>query len=182
MGEERVVGLFGSLGYGRRLAPVRATIRAVSTLAGPVTILYAGGDGNILRSLPADWPENIRLVDLGKCPHDQVSVALKAMDVFAAPYRDGVSTRRGSFMAALQHGLPVITTLGNSTDKILREHNEHAFLAIDEAAPAAFGIAVSDLLQHTKKKASLRRAATSLYTRSFDWPVTTTQLHHHLST
>jgi glycosyltransferase involved in cell wall biosynthesis len=39
-----------------------------------------------------------------------VSANLRACDVLVLPYRDGVSYRRGSFMAGLAHGCPIITT------------------------------------------------------------------------
>ena len=46
----------------------------------------------------------------GFLPADEVSAWLLAADVAVLPYLDGVSYRRGSFMAALAHGLPIVTT------------------------------------------------------------------------
>ncbi|HOG46950.1 MAG TPA: glycosyltransferase family 4 protein [Anaerolineae bacterium] len=40
----------------------------------------------------------------------EVSANLLAADLCVLPYRDGVSFRRGSLMAALAHGLPVVST------------------------------------------------------------------------
>ena len=39
-----------------------------------------------------------------------MSANLLASDIAVLPYRDGVSFRRGSLMAALAHGLPVVST------------------------------------------------------------------------
>ena len=41
----------------------------------------------------------------------EVSATLLAADLCVLPYRDGVSLRRGSLMAALAHGLPVVSTV-----------------------------------------------------------------------
>ena len=46
----------------------------------------------------------------GYVPSEQVSASLYAVDVCVLPYRDGVSFRRGSLMACLAHGRPIVTT------------------------------------------------------------------------
>jgi glycosyltransferase involved in cell wall biosynthesis len=46
----------------------------------------------------------------GHLPAAGVSAWLHAADVAALPYRDGASYRRGSLLAAVEHGLPVVTT------------------------------------------------------------------------
>jgi glycosyltransferase involved in cell wall biosynthesis len=45
----------------------------------------------------------------GYLPDAEVSASLLAADLCVLPYRDGASYRRGSFMAALAHGLPIVT-------------------------------------------------------------------------
>jgi len=46
----------------------------------------------------------------GYTPPEQVSANFMAADICVLPYRDGASYRRGSFMAALAHGLPIVST------------------------------------------------------------------------
>ncbi len=60
--------------------------------------------------------EDLRLTDhvlwTGFTSDTDVSAHLSAADMAVLPYRDGASYRRGSFLAALTHGLPIVTTKG----------------------------------------------------------------------
>jgi len=47
----------------------------------------------------------------GFATSEEVTASFMASDICVLPYRDGVSYRRGSFMAALAHGLPIVTTM-----------------------------------------------------------------------
>jgi glycosyltransferase involved in cell wall biosynthesis len=45
-----------------------------------------------------------------------LSCALQACDLLIQPYPDGASTRRTTLMAALAHGVPVVTTVGRLSE------------------------------------------------------------------
>jgi glycosyltransferase involved in cell wall biosynthesis len=51
-----------------------------------------------------------RVLWSGFLPEREVSAYLHAADLMVMPYKDGVSLRRGTLMAALAHGRPIITT------------------------------------------------------------------------
>ncbi|MBI4675298.1 MAG: glycosyltransferase family 4 protein [Chloroflexi bacterium] len=57
-----------------------------------------------------DWGLEHRVLWTDYMPAEQVSAHFYASDVCVLPYRDGASFRRGSFMAALAHGIPIVTT------------------------------------------------------------------------
>ena len=63
-----------------------------------------------VEALIADWGLGERVRWTGFTSQAEVSANFAASDICVLPYRDGVSLRRGSFMAALAHGLPIVTT------------------------------------------------------------------------
>jgi N-acetylglucosaminyl-diphospho-decaprenol L-rhamnosyltransferase len=63
-----------------------------------------------LAALARDLGVQDRLVWTGYLPPEGVSAALLAADFAVLPYADGASFRRGSLLAALEHGLPIVTT------------------------------------------------------------------------
>jgi glycosyltransferase involved in cell wall biosynthesis len=64
----------------------------------------------------------------GYCSREEVSRYLCSSDICVQIYSDGVSFRRGSFLAALNHGLPIITTVHKTLPGELRDR--HHLLAI----------------------------------------------------
>jgi glycosyltransferase involved in cell wall biosynthesis len=62
-----------------------------------------------------------RVTWTGYVPDEQVSRALRACDVCVLIYPEGVSARNTTLQAALEHGLPVVTTDGPATGPELRE-------------------------------------------------------------
>ena len=64
-----------------------------------------------------------------------VSAFLNASDVMVLPYKDGVSLRRGTLMAALAHGRPVVSTEA-AHDVTPLAHGENIWLAAREDAGA----------------------------------------------
>ena len=51
-----------------------------------------------------------RVIWTGYMPPEEVSASFRSADICVLPYRDGASFRRGSFMAALAHGMPIVST------------------------------------------------------------------------
>lgn len=70
-----------------------------------------------VRSLIEELGLTSRVTWTDYMPAAEVSANLLASDICVLPYRDGASYRRGSFMAALAHGLPIVTTRGGKEDE-----------------------------------------------------------------
>ena len=175
-----VLGVFGTAGSGRLLGWVKDALDALHLDGIPAQLLYIGPDSQGICA--ALGSENI--IAGGPFPAEEVSRRLSAMDIYLAAYIDGVSTRRGAFMAALQHGIAAVATSGPLTDTMLKQEAGQAFLLTDTmlkqeagqaflladvADPKVFTAAVVTLAQDTEQRKQLGQAAQVLYQREFAW-------------
>ena len=107
-----------------------------------------------------------RVLWTGYTPQSDVSANLLASDICVLPYRDGASFRRGSFMAALAHGLPIVSTRPRVDVPELR-HGENILL-VPPDAPVALAEAIARLAEDPRLRRRLGEGAVSL-AQSFTW-------------
>ena len=103
----------------------------------------------------------------GFLPPEEVSAHLCAADLLVMPYRDGVSPRRGTLMAALAHGRPLITTYPAEPLPEFR-HGDNMWLVPPDDA-AALAAAVGALVADGALRARLGDGARAL-ADLFGWP------------
>jgi glycosyltransferase involved in cell wall biosynthesis len=97
---------------------------------------------------------------------ERVSTYLTAADMMIMPYRDGVSLRRGTLMAVLAHGRPLITTAPAESTPEFR-HGENMWLVAPGDVEGVVN-AVTSLAGDEGARARLGQGALEL-TRSFSW-------------
>ncbi len=102
----------------------------------------------------------------GPLPVSDLSNHLAACDLLVQPYPDGVSTRRGSFLACLSHGKPVVTTAGELTESFWPECG--AVVLVTPGDVDSFVKSVERLLLDTAERQRLGEAARRLYEERFD--------------
>jgi glycosyltransferase involved in cell wall biosynthesis len=98
----------------------------------------------------------------------EASALLASGDLAIAPYVDGVSTRRSTLVAQLQHGRPIVGTVGPSTGALLRRQTAMALRPV--GAAREFVDVVDQLLGEPDTRAAMALAATSLFDAEFSWP------------
>ncbi|MEE9276228.1 MAG: glycosyltransferase family 4 protein, partial [bacterium] len=128
------------------------------------------GDGGFYPALQ----ERARALGLGEevvwtgfVDNARVSEILLAADLFLAPYEGGISIRRGSLMAALVHGLPVVSTPPRAPTKYFREGENFAAVPFGDAE--ALADRAGALMEDAEARARLRAGAEDLAAR-FRWP------------
>ena len=172
--ETVVLSCIGLRHPGRLDEHVLASARAAGASAQSVLLLDLGpGEPHVAR-----LAKNVELRVTGYLPADELARRIAAGDVFLAPYTDGVSTRRGTVMAALQHGVAVAGTRGYLTDDIFARAPQLPLAKPDR--PDSFAANVARLVCDPDRRASLGAAGRELYDTSFDWPVLAQRLRSHL--
>jgi len=162
---ELVIGLFGSGHSATMLDRVAAAAQRIRERGIDAMLLYVGTNGAAVRQKVTALPVR----DEGPLPPQQVSQRLMAMDLYLSPFADGVSTRRGSLHAGLQHGLPIAGTCGPSTDQILRNEADRSLLLAPVDSQQAFIDQVLRLATDAALRRRLGEAARQLCEREFTW-------------
>jgi len=160
-----LVGGFGSAGPDRT-ADLAIEAAAEVGRAYPLKVVWLGATRTTPLSSGIYGPA---VVWTGPLPHPEISKLMGACDVFVLPFRDGISTRRGSLAAALLHRLPVLTTRGRRVDRMF-VHRENVYLV-----PAGDGRALADALRELAScpelRARLAHGAQALHLEHFSWEV-----------
>ncbi len=172
-----VLGLFGTAGGGRMLERFKEALTALRAAGVPAQALYVGPDSREICMALGD----ANVIAEGPFPAEEVSRRLSAMDISLAAYGDGVSTRRGAFMAALQHGLATVGTRGPLTDAVLEQESPHSFLLADVNKPDPFSAAAVGLAENARLRQRFGQEAQRLYAREFAWAAIVQKLQEALA-
>jgi glycosyltransferase involved in cell wall biosynthesis len=102
----------------------------------------------------------------GYMPNEDVSAAFMSADACVLPFRDGASFRRGSLMAALAHGLPVISTTPQVLAPELQDGDN--ILLVPPQDATALADAIEQLWSDPLVAQRIGQGAQAL-SRLFDW-------------
>ena len=170
--------LLGYFGFLHASKGADDLIEAVSMLPENVHLVFIGGrtgasDPNnnasfasLLDQLIAVKGVGHRVHFTGFLPNDMASYHLAAVDLMVMPYRDGVSLRRGTLMAALAHGRPIITTEPAARSRVLSS-SDGVYLT-PRADVVALKVAICEFMDRPDERAALGKRALAL-SAQFGW-------------
>jgi polysaccharide biosynthesis protein PslF len=98
---------------------------------------------------------------------DEASRYLSAADAGVFPFKYGVTLNRSSVAAAASHGLPIVTTRGESLERAFREQ-ENVLLCAPED-PNALASAIASVIDNPVLRQRLQRGALELAEEYFCW-------------
>ena len=153
-----------------RMAPrIRAAVDALRAADPSVEVVYVGPNRAEFDAAFDGLPRHA----LGPLPGPEAADALRALDLHLAPFIDGVSTRRGSFLAGLQQGVATVGTDGELTDRMLRDAAPAAFRLAPVADEAAFVAHARALHADAAARAATAAAGRAFFDAHFAWPAMT---------
>jgi glycosyltransferase involved in cell wall biosynthesis len=163
----RIAGHFGA--YGSLYADqMTALLAAALERDADFAVLLIGQGGTEFRAQMISRRPSFanRLHATGPLAPADLSRSIAACDLMIQYYPDGITTRRTSCMAALEHGRPVVTTSGQLTEPLWHESRAVALAPADDIP--ALAALVHRLLGDGAERVRLGSAARDLYDRRFD--------------
>lgn len=156
--DELVISTFGLLHPRRRLEEVVKAAAILNRRGVPARLLIMGGEAQYEPEISRRYAQELRrqvatqdltpLVSwLGHVDADRLSAYLQASDVCVLLYPTGASGRNTTLRAAIEHGLPVVTTDGASTSNALRANPQ---LTFTRSPGSAEGLADAILEAHRR--------------------------------
>jgi hypothetical protein len=147
---------------------LEAIIPSLLAIDPRITILLIGTNSEIFRKalVDRDIALEARILATGTLRADEISLAISSCDVMAQPYPDGVSTRRTTMMAALNHARAIVTTHGAFTEPLWQQSGA---AALTECGNFSDFVSVStDIISDSNLRRSYENAARVLYHSRFD--------------
>jgi glycosyltransferase involved in cell wall biosynthesis len=161
------IALFGRAHPSRAIDHAEAAIGALARAHGTerLAVMNLGADAP-----PLKVAAGVEVHTPGVLASDELSLRLHASDLVLLPLTDGLSTRRGTLMAALAHGRPVVGLLGHNTDAVLAEARDAlALTAVGDRS--GYARAAVELSADPGRLRAIGAAGLRLYESRFDWPV-----------
>lgn len=175
--DDFVIGYFGFLNQSKGGDTLIEALAALTRSLPTARVLLIGGQAGASDATDAGFAARItdlisahglgeRVVRTGYLPEDETSAALLACDALALPYRDGASLRRGTLMAALAHGLPIVSTTGEALPPDLRDGDN--IQLVPPGSPDHLADALATLSRDPDLRRRLGHGARALSAR-FGW-------------
>jgi glycosyltransferase involved in cell wall biosynthesis len=175
--DDTLLSYFGFLNESKGGEALIRVVARLRELGHPVKLLMVGGKVGTSDPTNVAYAEKVErliaelglseaVLRTGFTAPEEVSANLMASDVCLLPYLDGASFRRGSFMAALAHGLPIVSTLPAVETPELRQGENILLAPPDEVE--ALAQRVLTLMADQDLRRRLGEGARHL-SRRFEW-------------
>ncbi len=177
--DDVLLAYFGFLNRSKGVDDLLVALRMLLDRGRQCKLLMVGGAGAASNASDREWARAIsalaaklRLGEAvtwtGYAPAAEVSAHLLAADLCVLPFRDGATFQRGTLMAALAHGLPVVSTRpavpvdalppSSGDEQAALRHGENLWL-VPPADPQALAEAIEQVGDDPALRERLRAGA-----------------------
>jgi glycosyltransferase involved in cell wall biosynthesis len=167
-----IFGSFGSPHASRRMELVARAVAAVRADGIEASFLFVGSGGERARQ---DFERlGVPFRATGAVDPQKAADQIAGVDVFLAPFSDGLSGRRASAIAALKAGVPLLSSAGRRTDPFLRKVHGSALLLAD--TDEEFVRQATDLARDVRLREEIGGVGREFYNENLDWTVISSRL------
>jgi rfaE bifunctional protein nucleotidyltransferase chain/domain len=177
-----LLGSFGFINEEKGLESVLLALRELRTSGFPAHLLLVGGLHSDREAQISPYHQTLlhaidalglrdAVTTTGYLEADAASQHLVGLDLAVLPFRDGLTTKRSSFLSVLSHDVPVLSTRGPHLPAALR-HGGNAYLVpAGEPEPTAKALAraVRELRDDPELRERVRAGGRKLFDEIFSW-------------
>jgi D-glycero-beta-D-manno-heptose 1-phosphate adenylyltransferase len=178
-----LLGYFGFINEEKGLETLLHALHALRAARFPVHLLMVGGLHSDREAEVSPYQQGLQaLVDTlglrdaitatGYLAADAASQHLVGLDLAVLPFRDGVTTKRSSFLSVLSHDVPVLSTRGPHLPAALRDGENVALVEVaaeDAATGERLANAVRALAADAARRDCVRAGGRRLFDDIFAW-------------
>ena len=162
-----LVGHFGTFGQSITDMLEPAVVALLRTDLRARILLIGRGSDTYLSHIGEAHPDLAgRVSGTGELAPAAMAAHLRACDLLLQPYPDGVSSRRGSVMAGLANGVPVVTNMGHLSEPLWASSSSAK--VVPGPDPAALAAAACEILcLPSERRFAMGIRGAELYDREF---------------
>jgi len=172
-----LIGTFGNMHPSKDILQIFSLIKRLSEVYNIKFLWIGGRDIENKEEFIKNKLEEYHLQNIveftGFQDRESISRLLSAIDIFLLPYSEGVTTRRTSVMAALEHSLPVISTISEFTEDYFK-HGGIILVPVNNTENMYNELLL--LLKESRRLTSLKIEAENLFKRYFERKIIGLQL------
>jgi glycosyltransferase involved in cell wall biosynthesis len=168
-----LIAFFGFLNHSKGLDTLLYALREARDNNVPAKLVFIGDRTGTADPTNTAYAQQIdvlikelhlsdHITETGFVSASDVSAYFTASDGVALPFRDGASYRRGTLMAAIEHGCAIITTYPETDTSGIDEAH---FQLIPPEHPSALAEAIQTLYTSPSRRESLQKATRQLRSR-----------------
>jgi glycosyltransferase involved in cell wall biosynthesis len=165
--ETLLLGIFGFAHISKRIEWVGAAARRIYDRYPKTQLLSVGQPSDELLTACGPVPVHQH----GFLPATEASLRLRAMDLFLAPFVDGISSRRTSVVSAFQHGVSICSTYQKHSDALLRDLVSPALSLTTCDAEGHFTESALEMARRNRQRANLGEDLAGFHDQNLSWPI-----------